>query len=44
MLNLSSTTAGIIQQTEELEFLAKTVFANNSMIIDLRLRFLALLL
>ena len=32
-------TAGIIQLTEEFEFPAKTVFANNSMIIDLRLRF-----
>ena len=32
-------TASIIQLTEEFEFPAKTVFANNSMIIDLRLRF-----
>ena len=30
-------TAGIIQLTEEFEFPAKTVLANNSMIIDLRL-------
>ena len=29
--------AGISQLTEEFEFPAKTVFANNSMIIDLRL-------
>ena len=33
------TNTGIIQLTEEFEFPAKTVFANNSMIIDLRLRF-----
>ena len=32
-------TAGIIQLTEEFEFAAKNVFANNSMIIDLSLRF-----
>ena len=32
-------TAGIIQLTEEFEFPVKTVSANNSMIIDLRLRF-----
>ena len=31
--------ADIIQLTEEFEFPAKTVFANDSMIIDLRLRF-----
>ena len=31
--------AGIIQLTNEFEFPAKTGFANNSMIIDLRLRF-----
>ena len=34
-----SGTAGKFQVTEEFEFPAKTVLANNSMIIDLRLRF-----
>ena len=32
-------TTGIIQLTKEFEFPAKTVFANNSMITDLRLKF-----
>ena len=32
-------TAGIIQLTKVIEFPANTVFANNMMIIDLRLRF-----
>ena len=32
-------TTGIIQLTKEFEFPAKTVFVNNLMIIDLRLRF-----
>ena len=38
-LVLEFPTAGIIQLTEEFEFPTKTVFANNLMIIDLRLRF-----
>ena len=38
-------TAGMIQLTEEFEFPAQTVFANNSnLIIDLKIRFLILLL
>ena len=32
-------TASIIQLKKEFEFPAKSVFANNSMIIDLKLRF-----
>ena len=32
-------TASIIQLTKEFEYPAKTVFANNSMIIDMRFRF-----
>ena len=32
-------TAGLFQLTEEFEFPTKIVFANNSMVIDLTLRF-----
>ena len=38
-LSLPRAFATIIQLTKEFEFPAKTVFANNFMIIDLRLRF-----
>ena len=37
-------TASIIQLTKKFEFPAKTAFANNSMIIDLRLKFSVFLL
>ena len=35
----TESTGGIIQLTEQFEFPGKSIFANNSMIIDLRLRF-----